>query len=176
MKRLTIFSSIISLACAASLYSVEAVSCQNDIKSTTPNEDFTVHNDGTVTHNATGLMWMRCSFGQDWDGSDCSSPSFSYTWERALVEARNNNYADYNDWRLPNINELASIVEESCVQPSINIVIFPNTAPSASFWSSSPSATNLNSVLGVNFSIGAVGNVGNKSQSLRGVRFVRDAK
>ena len=116
-------------------------SCTNEntaIPFSTPSSDFTLHNDGTATHNATGLMWMRCSMGQTWQGERCTGVASDFTWPQALTQ-NGTNYAGYSDWRLPNKNELASIVELRCYNPSINDAIFPDT-PTSQFWSSSPYA------------------------------------
>jgi hypothetical protein len=56
--------------------------------------DFVDNGDGTITDNATGLMWA-----QDDSGAGLN-------WEEALawVEAQNaTNYLGYSDWRLPNL-------------------------------------------------------------------------
>jgi len=113
---------------------------ESEIPSSTPTADFTDHGDGTVTHQSTGLMWMKCPLGQN--GVDCAGGiSDTYTWEGALQDADATNYAGYSDWRLPNKNELFSIVERRCYIPTINATVFPGT-PSSYFWSSSPSAGN----------------------------------
>ena len=44
-----------------------------------------------------------------------------------------------DDWRLPNINELLSIVETACEGPSVNTSQFPGF-PVSAYWSSSPVA------------------------------------
>src|SRR5690606_14572885 len=88
-----------------------AATCRNDITASTPDQDFTLHNDGTATHNSTGLMWMRCSLGQTWDGSTCTGAASSFAWQNALVAAQSHSFAGHSDWRLPNKNELASLVE-----------------------------------------------------------------
>lgn len=117
--------------------------CNGAINATTPSSDFIVHNNGTVTHLKTGLMWKVCSEGQQaWHNkyySDCAGNAGSYTWPQALQIPRTLNssggYAGYTDWRLPNIKELESIVELQCTQPTINSVIFPRTANDF-YWSS----------------------------------------
>lgn len=148
--------------------------CRDDITPSTPEQDFTIHNNGTVTHNTTGLMWMRCSLGQNWDGSTCSGTLRKLTWSDALDAIPNRNFVGYNDWRLPNKNELASIVERRCINPAINNAVFPNT-PSATytrFWSSSPAAESSYYSWFVGFGSGVVSfNSGNND--LGNVRLVR---
>ncbi len=61
--------------------------------------NFVDNGDGTVTDQATGLMWQKSDDGQERD------------WEDALTYAENLELADYNDWRLPNAKELQSIVD-----------------------------------------------------------------
>ncbi|EGQ7967776.1 DUF1566 domain-containing protein [Vibrio cholerae] len=110
------------------------------ITATTPSADFTDNGDGTVTHHKTGLIWQRCSLGQSWDGTDCIGNATEFTWADALAAGAQNSLAGFSDWRLPNKNELASIVEFRCIAPAINNQIFPAT-PLDWYWSSSPNAT-----------------------------------
>jgi hypothetical protein len=113
--------------------------CNNAMQKSTPDQAFTLHYDGTVIHNATALMWMRCVLGQTWEGATCTGSAQSYSWSDALQAANGYSFAGYSDWRLPNKNELASIVEEACYNPAINTFAFPD-APSWYVWSSSPHA------------------------------------
>ncbi len=60
---------------------------------------FQDNNDSTITDSATGLMWTKYDNGQ------------GLTWEEAISFAENSNITGHNDWRLPNVKELQSIVD-----------------------------------------------------------------
>ncbi|WKD22978.1 DUF1566 domain-containing protein [Pseudoalteromonas sp. KG3] len=147
-------------------------SCTNEntaIPFSTPSSDFTIYDNGTVTHNTTGLMWMRCSIGQTWQGESCTGVASSFTWQQALAQ-NGTDYAGHSDWRVPNKNELTSIVEQRCYNPSINGAIFPDT-PDSWFWSSSPYAYFGNFAWYVDFFNGNVDNDGESGS--KHVRLVR---
>ncbi len=104
-----------------------------------PTERFTVNGDGTVTDKASGLMWMRCALGQDWNGETCVGEAEDYAWSStpaaaAAVNASGEHF--FSDWRVPGLRDLAMIVERECESPRINLTVFPNTAP-AFFWTKS---------------------------------------
>lgn len=115
---------------------VHAQTCKDSINSTTPDSRFVDNGDGTVNDEQTGLIWMRCALGQNWDGATCIGSASTYTWQQALTVAEGNVFGGSDAWRLPNIKELNSIIERACVEPSINQSIFPVTS-SSGFWSSS---------------------------------------
>ena len=118
----------------------QAATCNSGMLETTPEKHFTVHDDGTVTHNKTGLMWKVCTEGKTWDNGSCTGSSTSSSWADALnspsVSNANGGYASKTDWRLPNVKELASIAELKCTGPAINSIVFPSTN-SNNYWSSS---------------------------------------
>ena len=118
--------------CAA----VSAQTCKNTIALTTPDGRFIDNGDGTVKDKKTRLIWMRCSLGQTWDGQTCNGDALAFTWQKAMQEAEVLYYAGSSDWRLPNTNELGSIVERACHDPAINQTVFPSTS-SAGFVTSS---------------------------------------
>lgn len=120
-----------------------AQTCVTDITATSPSTNFTDNGDGTVTDTTTGLMWARCSLGQTWDGSSsCTGDPTRMTWQEALQTTYDLEFADQNDWRLPNIKELSTITEKQCVRPSIDTTTFPQT-PADDFWTSTPSVTDV---------------------------------
>ena len=143
--------------------------CNPAIPKTTPDETFSLHDDGTVTHQTTGLMWMRCVLGQTWNGATCSGSAQTYNWQTALQITEGYVFAGYSDWRLPNKNELASIVEEACYSPSINTLAFPNT-PASYVWSSSSFAYNSDYAWTVYFYDGYVPNFKYSNAHVRLVR------
>jgi hypothetical protein len=110
----------------------------------TPTSAFTDNGDGTVTHHLTGLMWKQCAEGAS--GADCATgvlvPGITtfFTWDAALIQAKNANFAGWTDWRLPNLKELDSIVETCGNSLAINRVMFPGN-PVSYIWSSNSAGT-----------------------------------
>lgn len=129
---------------------------------------YTVYPDGTAVDNNTDMMWARCSIGQEWNGSSCTGKGTQYTWNDASIMVRilnDSNYLGYNDWQLPHIEDLATLIEcdtgfklkiaipskhggqtkvgDTCksntyLEPSINKKVFSNTDGSykSIYWSS----------------------------------------
>lgn len=99
---------------------------------------FTDNGDGTVTDTVTGLMWDRCPYGQT--GSDCSGGAqLLRSWPQALaltVALNAANWKGHNDWRLPNVKELESLVKIDGTPIAIDTTAFPNTDCCTWFWSS----------------------------------------
>ncbi len=62
---------------------------------------FTDNGDGTITDTATGLMWMKDDRGS------------GLNWQDALSYSEDLSLEGYDDWRLPSVKELQSIVDYS---------------------------------------------------------------
>ena len=116
-----------------------------------PNNEFAVidgytdNGDGTVTDKTTGLMWQQDS-------------SISLNWEDALSYSESLSIGGYTDWRMPNIKELRSLVDNSRYNPAINITYFPG-ADSEFYWSSTSSVYLYRNAWGVDFSNGVCSTV-----------------
>jgi len=80
------------------------------------------NSNGTVTDTETGLMWQQGEPGQ-------------MAWTDALIYCDNLLLVGYDDWRLPNTNELQSIVDYTINSPAGNATAFPGMM-SSSYWSS----------------------------------------
>lgn len=85
--------------------------------------------DHLVKDLSRGIEWMRCSVGQRWD------PEQETCWGEAIrlnhdeislaIEQANNQLGD--GWRLPDLEELESLVCDECTAPKIDPLLFPNT-------------------------------------------------
>jgi hypothetical protein len=92
--------------------------------------NFVNNGDGTITDNATGLMWMQNDNGS------------GILWENALSYAENFSYAGYSDWRLPDVKELQSILDytrspattnSAAINPLFNCTQITNEAGAADY-------------------------------------------
>ncbi|GBL04824.1 DUF1566 domain-containing protein [Glaciecola sp. KUL10] len=146
--------------------------CLTTVLETAAEDEFEKIDGGLVWHTETNLIWMRCSLGQTWDGSDCLGEATKFTWQEALQISVGYEFLDSTQWRLPNIKELVSITEKSCVRPSINDGNFPQTPPD-DFWTSTPVSTDGVRAWGVAFFNASISHK-SKERSLH-VRLVRTA-
>lgn len=131
-----------------------------------------VNPDGTVTDNASGLVWDRCEWGVS--GAACDSgTAASLDWAAAQAAAKAANesrHKGFKDWRVPTRAELESLVRIDRANPAIDDTAFPK-AGTAPVWSSSPSAAAPMTAWFVEFGGGGV--VGLAQQYPARVRLVR---
>lgn len=127
--------------------------CNPGKPETTPTGRFKVDGkEGTVFDIMTGLTWKICAEGMPYSNGRCTG-NMNFTWAYA-----NKTFSDHaNGWRLPNIDELRSIVEKRCAEPAINLQVFPDTQPS-SFWSATAGAGNSDYAYNVFYGRGLLGN------------------
>jgi len=116
-----------------------------------PDPRFTDNEDGTITDNLTGLIWLKNAncFGQrNWDQalSDCNGLSGGYC---GLTDGSN-----AGDWRLPNYRELFSLIDAENYNPAL-----PNGHPftyvqSSYYWSATTDASSTGGAWSVHFGCG----------------------
>jgi hypothetical protein len=99
--------------------------------------ELTRDSNGIVTDPVTGLQWQ-----------DDTGNTF-VNWTDAIAYCENLSLGSYTDWRLPNKNELMTLIDDTANAPSINS-IFINVAPSI-YWSSTSSAILARDVWYINF-------------------------
>lgn len=149
--------------------------CLKNVAKESPTSRFTLEGN-TVRDQHTGLQWQRCPLGQSWasEKNRCNlhpEENRLYTWAEALQAATEHRLNDLEDWRLPNKNELASIVELACSGPAINAEVFPGT-PVAEFWTSTPGRREAGYAWRINFKTGDLINIDTNNRY--SVRLVRD--
>jgi hypothetical protein len=84
-----------------------------------PTPRFTNNQDGTVTDNLTGLIWLR--------DANCSTISV-VDWPTAVSNARHLAHGScglsdgsvQGDWRLPNVRELCSLLDFGFANPALS--------------------------------------------------------
>ena len=94
------------------------------------------NSNGTISDWSTGLMWQKYN------------PGAQFLWQDALAYSENLGLAGYDDWRLPTIKELRSIVDYSRLSPAMNSFYFPETQ--GKYWSSTSKTSSPNSAWWLN--------------------------
>jgi len=102
----------------------------------------------TVIDNTTKLEWQRMD------------DNVGRNWDEAWGYCANLNLDGHNDWRLPTVTELQTIIDYgSAVAPMINQVAFTNTG-STFYWSATNSASISSSAWLMSFQTGITGEGG----------------
>ncbi|OGX55015.1 MAG: hypothetical protein A2306_02540 [Omnitrophica WOR_2 bacterium RIFOXYB2_FULL_38_16] len=108
----------------------------------------------TVLDNNTGLVWEIKSPKK----SDVNYCENKYTWKKAkdayIKDLNKKKYGGFSDWRLPNKDELRSIIDYSKTGPSVDIHYFPNCR-SDFYWTSVPYNMQKPFIWGLFFGLGS---------------------
>ena len=97
-----------------------------------PEPRFIDHGDGTVTDRVSGLMWTR----------HADKANGKVDWEQAISGAGTCTDGGHDDWRLPNRNELASLIDLGKYNPALpEGHPFTGVQPSY-YWTSTTPANN----------------------------------
>ena len=115
--------------------------------------DFSVDEaDSFVFDRNTGLTWERKSLVPD----DFNFAAKKYTLEQAneyIAALNRKNHLGHSDWRLPNCQELRTIVDYKDMVPPVDSTIFPDTLPGF-YWSCQPYVPNPQMNWGIYFGFG----------------------
>ena len=133
--------------------------CNVDKPETTPLSRFRFDEQAdTVFDTRTGLTWKRCAEGQAYAAGRCQGAAALWNWNDAVTK-----FGAHGDaWRMPNVDELAGIVENRCRSPSANLVVFHDT-PSSAFWSATSARSKPESAWWVGFFVADIANEGKKA-------------
>lgn len=148
--------------------------CLENLIRQAPDQRYEVQAD-TVLDRHTGLLWQRCALGQLWHEEKklCElklEQKRLFTWGEALSAATNSTAGGHGDWRLPNKNELDSIVDRACTGPAVNESVFPDTTL-AGFWTSTPARHSDGYAWQIDFATGTL--IALPTETTLSVRLVR---
>ena len=113
-----------------------------------PEPRFTTNTDTTITDALTGLVWapngnVMPTRDPGWD-ADSTADDGAVTWQHALdyvAKLNSENYLSQKDWRLPNVNELESLINASESNNASWLIAQGFTAVQATYyWSSTTDA------------------------------------
>lgn len=117
-----------------------------------PGPRFTDNSNGTVTDQLTGLVWLK--------DAGCFGPS---DWATALTAANQlasgtcglNDGSTTGQWRMPNVNELESLVDVSRADPAVSSAApFARINLSKAYWSSTTYMALTANAMAIRFSDG----------------------
>lgn len=115
-----------------------------------PPNQYTLLSADEARDNYTGLIWQR-----EGDASGLID------WQQAVAYCDNLTLGTSSDWRLPSVRELATLVDEADVAPSIDEATFPNTHYGARsnnwYWASHRQRNSSSASWGLNFDDGFTG-------------------
>jgi len=90
---------------------------------------------GVWTDPETGLMWARISVGQKWVDGKSQGIAAWVDWQKAENLCINMRLANFNDWRLPTIEELKTLMKKNeSGYLTINTVLIQPAAGSWGFY------------------------------------------
>lgn len=116
-----------------------------------PDGRFVDHGDGTITDTCTGLTWQQVTADVNDDGVVDASDVVN--WFDALLYCESLTLGGEEDWRLPNVRELQSLVDYG----RYNVALDPLfTALPSWYWTSTTEAEDSISAWYVDFAMGYV--------------------
>lgn len=128
-----------------------------------------------VIDKATGLIWRRCVEGLHWNGQRCQGTYLQLDWADALARASEQASQTGLAWRLPNVNELASLIDRGRWAPALDTKVFPDN-PSDWVRSATPYVADRSYAWSVHFDTGMVGFDGHFDTTADAVRLVRNGQ
>ena len=134
-----------------------------------------------VRDNVTGLVWEIKNENPNsihyinntykWGGITAygrnhpiaSGPYFD-DWNTLVNDTNSENLCGSNNWKVPNINELNSIINLGVKEPALDTNYFPFITKSFQFWTSNPSISSESHSHSIYFNTGSVRYVGRQNE------------
>ena len=115
---------------------------------------FSGNGNGTISDNLTGLIWPQ-NANPAMDAQIARSSDGSVLWPDALgfiTSINSTEYLGFSDWRLPNRNELLSLVNYAETTPGVHLNKAGASDIQEKYWSSGTSAASSSNAWNVNMS------------------------
>ena len=126
-----------------------------------------------VRDNFTGLVWeAKTDDGgihdkantYRWGGithQGSFGTEFYDDWDDLVNGSNNENLCGFNDWQVPDKQQLSNLLNLSQFAPAVDIDYFPfvNSDSSSRYWTATPSAKNANNAWFIVFDFGTTGNL-----------------
>lgn len=111
--------------------------------------------DNFVQDLSRGLEWMRCSVGQRWslESESCTGKAIQLNHDEIAQVIVQANEQLGPGWRLPDSEELESLLCEECPPPKIDPELFPQTEPMP-YWTNEQNFFSPKNYWSVNFMTG----------------------
>ncbi len=111
------------------LHSSQSLGGSNPVRcvsgDTPPNFEYTDNGDGTVLDRRTKLIIQKCANGQTFSPGVCAGALGTVSWSAGLLYCNSLTLAG-KSWRMPNLNEIVSLMDMSKTTPFFDTTIFPN--------------------------------------------------
>ena len=119
----------------------------------TPADEAYVIKDDRVIDLRSGVEWLRCTVGQQFEEGACTGEVLRLTQDEVVEAIQVANRELGGIWRLPTREELEFLVCENCPAPKINKSVFPGTV-SEPYWTGQRNWISPKNVWSVNFMTG----------------------
>lgn len=119
----------------------------------TPADDAYVIKDDRVIDLRSGVEWLRCTVGQQFNEGACTGEVLRLTQDEVAEAIQVANRELGGIWRLPTREELEFLVCENCPAPKINKTAFPGTV-SEPYWTGQQNWISPKNFWSVNFMTG----------------------
>jgi hypothetical protein len=125
-----------------------------------PTPRFSDNKNGTITDTLNGLVWSCDANLIVKRNPELTTTNGTVSWQSALdyvAKLKSENYLGHNDWRLPNLNELASVLNQG--EPAVTTWLgrhgIVNAVPSR-YWTATSVAFNPAQVWTINLDTGSI--------------------
>lgn len=110
--------------------------CSEAIETRLEPHGFELFDSGYAQNKDSKLFATRCAAGQIFRNYRCTGDSLKMSWDDAVAYAAEVADKSGEAWRLPNYQEMQSLLVKQCINPAANPFVFPDMEVT-NFWTAS---------------------------------------